>query len=144
MKNIGFHLSIIGVALILIWIGLFKFTPTEARAIEPLVRHSPFMGWLYRFFSVQTVSILIGTAEIATGLLLLLKFVTPWGGLIGGFLATMTFVITLSFLFTTPGAVERVDGFILPDAFILKDLIALGVSVQVMVTGYRELFYEVQ
>ena len=47
MKDIGFHVSLMGLALILIWIGLFKFTLTEAKAIEPLIANSPFMKWMY-------------------------------------------------------------------------------------------------
>ena len=33
----GFLVALGGVVLILLWIGVFKFTPTEAAAIRPLV-----------------------------------------------------------------------------------------------------------
>lgn len=140
MNNIGFHVSLIGLAIVLIWIGLFKFTPTEAKAIEPLVSNSPFMSWLYRLLSVQAVSNTIGTIEVITGILLLLNYITPYGGLIGGFLATFTFLATISFIFSTPNAIERIDNFILPDAFILKDIMALGIALSIFFKSYSTIY----
>jgi len=49
---------------VLLWIGIYKFTPTEAKLIEPLVKNHFLMGWLYQVFSIQTVSNLVGSAEI--------------------------------------------------------------------------------
>ena len=121
MKDIGFHISLMGLSLILIWIGLFKFTTTEAKAIQPLSK-------------------IIGTIEVITGLLLLLNYLTPYGGLVGGFLASATFIMTLSFIFTTPNAIEKIDGFILPDAFILKDIMALGISITIFLKSFHEIF----
>lgn len=140
MENLGFHISVIGLATVLIWIGLFKFTPTEAKAIEPLVTNSPLVGWLYGFMNLQTLSNMIGSIEIITGLLLLLNYLTPYGGLIGGFLSAITFLVTLTFIFTTPNAIGRIDNFILPDAFILKDLMALGISVTIFAKSYQAIF----
>ena len=140
MKEIGFHISLFGVALILIWIGLFKFTPTEAKAIEPLVSNSPFIKWMYNIASINGVSKIIGTIEVLTGLLLLLNYLTPYGGLVGGFLASATFIMTLSFIFTTPNAIEKIDGFIIPDAFMLKDIMALGISLTIFIKSVNEIF----
>lgn len=36
-----------GLVVLIFWFGVFKFTATEAQAIEPLVRHSPLLSWLY-------------------------------------------------------------------------------------------------
>src|ERR1700741_3249632 len=36
-----------GLVLVIGWIGLMKFTGYEAKGIEPLVAHSPFMSWMY-------------------------------------------------------------------------------------------------
>ncbi len=140
MEKLGFNLSLIGVATILIWIGLFKFTPTEAKAIQPLVSHSPLVSWMYNLMSLQTVSNSIGLIEVITGILLLLNYFTPYGGLIGGFLSAITFIITLSFIFSTPNGIEKIDNFILPDAFILKDLMALGISISIFAKSYMTIF----
>ncbi|MBA2561806.1 MAG: DUF417 family protein, partial [Chitinophagaceae bacterium] len=128
----------VGTAIILIWIGLFKFTPTEAKAIQGVVENSPFMSWLNTILSVQGVSNLVGTFEIVTGLLLLIQFFVKKLTLIAGILASVIFFITLSFLFTTPGMFNKVDGLIVPDAFILKDLVLLGVSLQLCFSGLKQ------
>lgn len=144
MTNIGFHISLIGLATVLIWIGLFKFTPTEAKAIEPLILNSPIMNWLYQLLDLQAVSKLIGTVEIITGIFLLLNYITPYGGFFGGLLSILTFLVTLSFIFTTPGGIEKIDNFILPDAFILKDIMALGISLSIFSKSYNDIFIIMQ
>ncbi len=40
----GYLISVFGVSLILIWLGIYKFTPTEAKLIEPLVLNHPLDG----------------------------------------------------------------------------------------------------
>ena len=50
-----------GLVVIITWFGLFKFTPTEAQAIQPLLANSPFLSWLYAFLEVEGASRLIGT-----------------------------------------------------------------------------------
>lgn len=132
LSGIGYCVAVCGVALLLIWIGLFKFTPTEAKAIRPLMDTSPFLGWMYHLLSQQAVSNLIGVFEIITGLLLLTSFKISKAGLVGGIMAASTFMVTLSFLFTTPGINGTIDGIWMPDQFILKDLVAFGVSLTVV------------
>lgn len=135
--NAGYYVSVSGVALLLLWIGAFKFTPTEAEAIKPLVSNSPLMGWLYKWFSVQTVSSIIGSIEILIALLLVLSFFGKQFSRLAGVLSAITFLITLTFLFSTPGAVSKVDGIWVPDAFLLKDLVSFGVSLMVMANTHR-------
>ena len=62
--------------IMLIWIGLFKFTPTEAAAIKPLMENHFLLRWMYNVFPDQIVSNLIGIVEIliAVGILLSYKF----------------------------------------------------------------------
>ncbi len=40
----GYYITLLGTAAILLWIGIFKFTPTEAAAIKTLVAHHPLSG----------------------------------------------------------------------------------------------------
>ncbi|MEZ8404461.1 DUF417 family protein [Vibrio splendidus] len=40
-SNVGYNLGVIGVALVLAWIGIYKFTPTEAMLIERKCSPSP-------------------------------------------------------------------------------------------------------
>lgn len=130
-EKLGYRISVFGVAIVLLWIGIFKFTTTEAKAIEPLVSNSFLMSWLYKILSLQGVSNLIGGVEIITAICLVLHFVWRKVGIVGGILSTMTFLATLSFLFTTPNVFNTVDGVPITEFFILKDVMALGISLMV-------------
>lgn len=117
----------------LLWVGLLKFTAYEAKAIEPLVSNSPLMSWGYNVLSVQSFSILIGVTEIILGLLIAAHFLSPIASAVGSAGAVVMFLITLSFVFTTPPAWQEGYGFPfpspMPGQFLLKDLLALAVAV---------------
>ncbi len=128
----GYNLGLIATALVLLWIGILKFTTAEAMAIKPYVEHSFLMSWLYKIASVTTVSDLIGVFEIITGLLLLCSFRSRLAGRIGGYLSLIIFVTTLSFLFTTPGIWKMMEFVPVTDFFVVKDLAFLAISLQVI------------
>ncbi len=131
-QGLGYFISVLGVAIVLLWIGIFKFTPTEAKAIEGLVKNSFLMSWLYNLTSVQGVSNIIGGIEIIAAVCLLLSFSWKKAGVLGGILGVITFLTTISFLFTTPGVFKIVNGVPVTDFFILKDVMALGISLMVL------------
>jgi uncharacterized membrane protein YkgB len=110
-----------GLVAILFGLGAYKFTAVEAAAIEPLVANSPFMSWLYAITSVQGASNLIGVAEIVIGALLAAHRFAPRAAVAGGLAACGMFLVTLSFLVTTPGVLANVDasGFLVKDLFLL-------------------------
>ena len=123
-----------GLVGILLYLGTFKFTQTEAEAIRPLLEFSPLTSWLYLFTGVQGASNLIGTAEIVTALLLAVRPISPRLTVVGSIGAILTFLVTLSFLVTTPGAFERVPDFPIPipglaGGFLIKDVFLLGAAV---------------
>jgi hypothetical protein len=72
-EKLGICVSRYGLVLTLFLIGVLMFTAEEAPGIQPLVANRPLMFWLYRIFSVQAVSNLIGAAEIAVALLIALR-----------------------------------------------------------------------
>jgi uncharacterized membrane protein YkgB len=120
-----------GLVLLVLWFGAFKFTPTEAQAIQPLVAHSPFLSWLYALTGVRGASRIIGVAEIAIALLIAARPVSARAAAIGGIGATLMFLTTVSFLVTTPGSWGVVDGILVPTGaggFLIKDLILLGAA----------------
>ena len=132
LERLGIHLSRYGLVLTLLLIGILKFTSGEAQGIQPLVAHSPLMSWLYQIFSVQGVSNLIGLIEIVVALLMGLRPISARLSFMGSIGAIITFVLTVSFLFSTPGAFQFAHGFpLLGDAgqFLIKDLVLLGASV---------------
>ncbi len=131
LEALGVSISRYGLVVILLLIGYLKFTPAEAAAIEPLIKHSPLMSWMYRILSMQGVSNLIGSIEIAVALLLALRPFSAKASFVGSLGSIVTFLLTASFLFSTPGALQLSHGLpILGDAgqFLIKDLVLLGAS----------------
>ena len=131
LERAGTVLLRYSLVLVLLWFGVFKFTPTEASGIQPLFAHSPLFAWLYQVLSVRAVSNLVGTAEILVALLMALRPVAPRLSFVGSLGAVLVFAVTVSFLFTTPGAFERVDGLWVPGSagsFLIKDLTLLGAA----------------
>jgi len=132
LETAGIRVSRYGLVVTLLLIGVLKFTAGEAQGIVPLVANSPLMFWLYRIFTLQGVSNLIGMIEIVVALFIALR---PWSArlsLVGSIGAIITFVLTVSFLFSTPGAFQFSHGFpLLGDAgqFLIKDLVLLGASI---------------
>jgi reactive chlorine resistance protein C len=129
LESIGAQTLRYGLVLILVLFGMTKFTAAEAAAIKPLVSNSPIMGWLYGVLSEQGTSALIGTIEIATAILIALRPISTRASAIGSALAVGTFLTTLSFLFSTPGALAATHpahGFILKDVVLLAAAIATG------------------
>lgn len=130
--SIGYTLGVLGIVLVLFWIGIYKYTPTEAAAIKPLVENHPLMGWLYSIMSDQLVSNLVGTAEIIVGIGLLASFKSPKIGVISGLAASVIFIVTLSFLLTTPGLWSVSDGVPITNFFLVKDIMFLAVAISVV------------
>src|SRR6266508_1697226 len=112
-----------GLVFLLIGGGLTKFTEAEALTIQPWVAHSPLLGWLYSVTGLQEASILIGIIEIALGVLLAIKPWFPNVSVLGSLGASVQFLITFSFLFTTPELSPEWSGF------LSKDLMLFGAAV---------------
>lgn len=120
-----------GLVTIVLWYGIFKFTPTEAAAIRPLVQHSPVLSWLYMLADTRGASNVIGVTELAIAILVAARPLAPRLAVIGGIGAIGMFLTTLSFLVTTPGMWRVVDGVPVPagaGGFILKDVVLLGAA----------------
>jgi len=131
-ERVGIYVSRYGLVVTLLLIGVLKFTAGEAQGIQPLVTNSPLMFWLYRIFSLQGVSNLIGVIEIVIALLIALRPFSARFSFIGSIGAIITFVLTVSFLLSTPGAFQLSHGFPLlgeSGQFLIKDLVLLGASI---------------
>jgi uncharacterized membrane protein YkgB len=136
----GILVSRYGLVVVLLLIGVLKFNPGEAAGIQPLVAHSPLMSWMYGLLSIQGVSNVIGAIEIATAGLIALRPLSPKASFVGSLAAVLTFLLTVTFLFSTPGAAELRHGFpVLGDAgqFLIKDLVLLGASFWTAAEAYR-------
>jgi uncharacterized membrane protein YkgB len=120
-----------GLVIIIAWFGAFKFTPTEAQAIQPLLANSPLLRWLYAVLDVGGASRAIGTLELVIALLIAVRPWWPRVSAAGSLAAVGMFLTTLSFLATTPGAWAHVDGFVVPGeagGFLIKDVFLLGAA----------------
>jgi reactive chlorine resistance protein C len=114
-----------GLVLLLVGWGALKFVAFEAEAIKPLVENSPFLGWLYGLFSVRGASALIGVFEVSAGLLIAAR---PWLPRASGYAslaAAGMFLVTLSFLITTPGVLSPTNP---AGGFLIKDVVLLGAA----------------
>lgn len=130
-KNVAFIVSSFGIAIILLWIGAFKFTPTESNDIAGLIKNSPLMSWMYHIFSITTTSAIIGVLEITAALAILAGNFSPRVGFWGSILCVVIFFVTSTFFLTTPDTVARVDGVWAPSgtgSFLIKDISILGAS----------------
>ncbi|HEY6245702.1 MAG TPA: DUF417 family protein [Pyrinomonadaceae bacterium] len=134
LEGVGTSILRYGLVAILLYFGAFKFHPAEAAGIQPLVANSPLMSWLLPIFGVRGVSNLLGVTEITIAVLMALRSFLPTISALGSIVAIGMFLITLTFLFSTPGMWTHVPGFPLPlpsasGGFLIKDVFLLGAAV---------------
>jgi uncharacterized membrane protein YkgB len=130
-ERLGAFLIRYGLVLVLGWIGAMKFTAYEAEGIKTLVETSPFMSWVYKVFSLQATSNVIGIAELTAAALIAIRPLAPKLSAIGSVLAVFTFLTTLTFLFSLPGWEASLGGFPAlsgSGGFLLKDVVLLGAA----------------
>lgn len=130
-EKFGTFLIRYGLVLVLGWIGAMKFTAYEAEGIKTLVETSPLMSWMYKVFSVQATSNVIGVAELITATLIAIQPLSAKLSAIGSVLAVLTFLTTLTFLFSLPGWEQSLGGFPAlsgSGGFLLKDIVLLGAA----------------
>jgi len=131
IKKLGDFLIRYGLVLVLGWIGAMKFTAYEASGIRTLVETSPFMSWMYKVFSLQATSNIIGVAEITAAALIAIRPLSAKLSAVGSVLAVFTFLTTLTFLFSLPGWEKSLGGFPAlsgSGGFLLKDTVLLGAA----------------
>jgi uncharacterized membrane protein YkgB len=122
-----------GMVIVLAWFGAMKFTTYESHGISHWVANSPLLGWLYNLMSIDAFGRLNGSIELIVAALLAVKPWFPKASVIGGALACLFFLTTLSFMITTPGVGEAsAGGFPVLSAdgeFLMKDIANLGLAV---------------
>lgn len=119
--------------LIFIWFGAMKFFAYEAEGVAPLAMNSPLLSWAFDGLGLRGFSAALGVIEISVGVLIALRPVSARLSGIGSAGAIITFLITLSFLFSTPGVWQKGFGFPFLSgdvgAFLIKDLVLLAASI---------------
>jgi len=126
LEGVGGILLRYGLVTVLLWVGALKFTSYEAEAVEKFAGNSPLLSWLYEVFSVRLFSSLLGVLEIILALMIAARPLAPRISAIGSLGALFLFLVTLTFVFSTPGAWQSGYGipFLSPDPgqFLAKDV----------------------
>jgi uncharacterized membrane protein YkgB len=119
--------------IILLWVGALKFTAYEAEGIQVFVENSPLLSWLYDVVSVRTFSTLLGIVEITLGLMIATRPFMPKVSAVGSLGALFLFLVTLTFVFSTPGVWQPGYGFpyLSPDPgqFLAKDVALAAIAI---------------
>ncbi len=132
LENIGATVIRYGLAAVIVWVGLLKFTAYEAEGVQGLVAHSPLLSWTYSVMSVRSFAAVLGTVEVMIGILIALRAVAPKLSAAGSIGAIFMFLTTLSFTLSTPGVWQPGYGFpfptSMPGQFLMKDLVLIGAA----------------
>ncbi|MBR0732751.1 putative membrane protein YkgB [Bradyrhizobium japonicum] len=119
--------------VIFVSFGMQKFTLQSAQGIAQFISNSPFISWL-SVFGLRGEAYVLGVAEFAIAALLVAGSFSPVLSALGSFMGVVTFAITWSFFFTTPGVVTwslSTDpmAWNLAGEFLFKDIVLLCVCV---------------
>ena len=133
LETTGAVLLRYALVIVLLWVGALKFTAYEADAVANFVDNSPLLSWMFDIFSVRTFSGLLGAFEITLALMIAARPVSPRISAIGSLGALALFLVTLTFVFSTPGAWQPGYGipFLSPDPgqFLAKDVAFAAIAV---------------
>ena len=117
--------------VIFVSFGMQKFTLQSAQGIVQFISNSPFISWL-SVFGLRGEAYFLGVAEFGIAALLVAGAFSPILSAIGSLMGMVTFAVTWSFFFTTPGVVKwslSTDpiAWNLTGEFIFKDIVLLCV-----------------
>lgn len=121
------EVMLVGLIVVLGWIGAMKFTGPEADGVWPLLTSSPVFNWWITDLGKQMASNVIGVIELATVLLLTGYWWNRRAYEAGLLLAAVTFIVTLSFLATFPTSWSGSFPYLSSTGhFLMKDAILLA------------------
>ena len=117
--------------IIFVSFGMQNFTLQSAQGIVQYISNSPFISWL-SVLGLRGEAYFLGVAELGIAVLLVAGAFSPIFSAISSLLGVITFAITWSFFFTTPGVVKwswSTDpmAWNLTGEFIFKDIVLLCV-----------------
>ena len=90
--------------IIFVSFGMQKFTLQSAQGIVEYICNSPFISWL-SVLGIRGEAYVLGIAELSVATLLVAGAFSPVLSAVGALMGIVTFAITWSFFFTTPGVV---------------------------------------
>jgi len=119
--------------IIFVSFGIQKFTLQSAQGIVQFISNSPFISWI-SVFGFRGEAYFLGVVELGIAALLAAGAFSPLLSALGSLMGVITFFITWSFFFTTPGVVTwslSTDpmAWNLAGEFLFKDIVLLCVCV---------------
>jgi uncharacterized membrane protein YkgB len=119
--------------VIFVSFGMQKFTLQSAQGLVQYISNSPFISWL-SVFGLRGEAYVLGVVEFGIAALLVAGAFSPILSAVGSLMGVVTFAITWSLFFTTPGVVKwslSTDpmAWNLTGEFIFKDIVLLCVCV---------------
>jgi len=119
--------------VIFVSFGMQKFTLQSAQGIVQYISNSPFVSWL-QVFGLRGEAYFLGVSELGIAALLAAGAFSPVLSAVGSLMGAITFAITWSFFFTTPGVAKwswSTDpiAWNLTGEFLFKDIVLLCVCV---------------
>src|ERR1700757_3336547 len=134
-------LSILRWVMVVIFVsfGMQKFTLQSAQGLVQYISNSPFISWL-SVFGLRGEAYFLGVAELGIAALLVAGAFSPLLSAIGSLMGVITFAITWSFFFTTPGVVKwswSTDpiAWNLTGEFIYKDIVLFCVCLVLLIAS---------
>lgn len=119
--------------LIFALFGYAKWFNYEAQGLIPLIGNSPLLSWMHALFGIHGASYALGVAEWSIGLGLALGAWWPRVSVIAAAASVLTYLTTLTLVFSTPEAWEASAGGFPAmggaTSFLIKDLVLMAASV---------------
>ncbi|WP_431016722.1 DUF417 family protein [Bradyrhizobium pachyrhizi] len=125
--------------VIFVSFGMQKFTLQSAQGIAQFISNSPFISWL-SVLGLRGEAYVLGVAEFGIAVLLAAGAFSPLLSAIGALMGVITFAVTWSFFFTTPGVVKwslSTDpmAWNLAGEFLFKDIVLLCVCLVLLLAS---------
>ncbi|QOZ36079.1 DUF417 family protein [Bradyrhizobium sp. CCBAU 53421] len=125
--------------VIFVSFGMQKFTLQSAQGIVQFISNSPFVSWL-SVFGLRGEAYVLGVTEFGIAVLLAAGAFNPILSAIGALMGVITFAVTWSFFFTTPGVVKwslSADpmAWNLAGEFLFKDIVLLCVCLVLLLAS---------
>lgn len=136
----GFAITVT-LAVIFLWFGSLKFIGFEQEGLVGIISNNPLISWLYPMFGRPAGgAMFLGVVEIATGLLILGRLIDPRLSALGGAIGTLSFVVTVTCMFTTPGVIQPGwEGTLALSpgvgAFLVKDIVLFSACLWLLGTS---------
>ena len=131
IENLGYSLSVIGAAALIMLFGIQKFTLSGATGIKSMTEGHFVFSALYNYLTPRTVSVLLGIPQMALGLLMLTSLKIARLGKVAGIGGIIIFGGSFLFLISYPDAWMIGAGFSQTVLFIVRDLPNLALSLRI-------------